>query len=67
MDKDTKKVLKALEEAGFTVRYAKNGHPMVYKGDDLITTFSGSASDYRSFRNALAHLKRAGFAWPPRR
>jgi hypothetical protein len=67
IDKDTRKVLKALEEAGFVIRRAKSGHPMVYKDDVLISTFSGTASDSRAFRNSLAPLKRAGFEWPPRR
>ncbi|WP_128970262.1 hypothetical protein [Rhodococcus opacus] len=67
LDKDTKAVLKALKEAGFEIRKSKNGHPMVYKDEKLITTFSGSASDPRSFRNTLSYLKRVGFEWPPRR
>lgn len=67
MDKDTRKVLQELERQGFTVRISKGGHPMVYKEGVRITTFSGSASDRRSFRNALAPLKRAGFQWPPAR
>lgn len=66
IDKDTRKVLKALEEDGFVVRRAKSGHPMVYKDGVLISTFSGTASDSRAFRNALAPLKRAGFVWPRR-
>lgn len=67
MDKDTRKVLQELERQGFAVRISKGGHPMVYKDGVRITTFSGSASDRRSFRNALAPLKRAGFQWPPTR
>ncbi|AYA23237.1 hypothetical protein C6369_000690 [Rhodococcus rhodochrous] len=66
IDKDTRKILKAVEEAGFVVRRAKS-HLMVYKDDALITTFSATASDPRAFRNGLAPLKRAGFQWPPRR
>ena len=41
MDKDTKAVLKALKEAGFEISKSKNGHPMVYKDEKLITTFLG--------------------------
>ncbi|UPW06976.1 hypothetical protein M1C57_24125 (plasmid) [Rhodococcus pyridinivorans] len=66
IDKDTRKILKAVEEAGFVVRRAKS-HLMVYKDDALIATFSATASDPRAFRNGLAPLKRAGFQWPPRR
>ncbi len=67
IDKDTRTVLAALEEAGFVIRRAKSGHPMVYKDGVLIATFSGTASDRRAFLNSLAPLKRAGFQWPPRR
>ncbi|MEV8195428.1 MULTISPECIES: hypothetical protein [Rhodococcus] len=67
IDKDTRKILKAVEEAGFVVHRAKSCHLMVYKDDVLITTFSATASDPRAFRNGLAPLKRAGFQWPPRR
>lgn len=68
MDKDTRKVLDEAERQGFTVRITKNGHGRVSSPDgEPITTFSGSASDRRSFANGLATLKRAGFVWPPRK
>ncbi|KLN71406.1 MULTISPECIES: hypothetical protein [Rhodococcus] len=66
-DKDTRAILRALEHAGFLIRYSRSGHPRIYKAGHLITTFPGTASDYRSRRNSLAHLKRAGFVWPPHR
>ena len=67
MDKDLRKVLKALEAEGFEVTVTKRGHYQVAREGRVITTFSGTPSDQRSFRNALAPLKRAGFRWPPRR
>jgi hypothetical protein len=67
MNKDLRKLLEAAKEQGFTWNLSKKGHPMVYLNEELITTFSGTPSDGRSFLNALAPLKRAGFKWPPRR
>lgn len=67
MDKDLRKIIKALEAQGFDVEINAKGHPMVYRDGALIATFSGSPSDWRSIRNSLAPLKRAGFRWPPRR
>lgn len=68
MDKDTKKLLAEAQRQGFVVRYNRKGHAEVCDQDGRkITTFAGSASDYRSWRNSLAPLRRAGFVWPPRR
>jgi phosphoribosylcarboxyaminoimidazole (NCAIR) mutase len=67
MDKDTKELLKEAEKQGFTVIIKKKGHPVIYLDGVRITTFSGSTSDWRAFRNSLAHLKRAGFQWPARK
>ncbi|MBF6422380.1 hypothetical protein IU436_27465 [Nocardia farcinica] len=62
--KDTKKLIKALEAQGFEVRSTTKGHIRVSKNGQAVTTFSGTPSDGRSFKNALAQLKRAGFVWP---
>ncbi|WP_155855444.1 hypothetical protein [Actinotalea ferrariae] len=68
MDKDLRKILRAVTEAGYIVVINKKGHAEVYTEDgDKVTTFSGTASDWRSNRNALAPLKRRGFRWPPKR
>ena len=67
MDKDLRKIVKALEAQGFEVQTTKRGNLAVYRDGALIATFSGSSSDWRAIRNALAPLKRAGFQWPPRR
>ena len=67
MNKDLKKILKAAKAAGFETRTTRKGHIEVTKDGRRITTFAGTASDYRSVRNGLAALRRAGFEWPPRR
>lgn len=65
MDKDLKKLLEAAEAQGYEVRWhPKTGHPLVYREGRKITTFAGSPSDYRSFLNSLAPLKRDGFVPP---
>ena len=67
MDKDTRVLLAEAERQGFTVTISKRGHPQVYLNDKWVTTLSGTAGDWRSMKNALAAIKRAGFIWPPRR
>lgn len=63
MDKELRKVVKALEEQGFEVVPTKSGHYLVLKDGRRVTTMSGTPSDRRSFANALAPLRRAGFRW----
>lgn len=67
MDKDMKKIAKALEAQGFTIEATRKGHLAVRLDGRLIATFSGTPGDRRSTKNALAYLKRAGFTWPPDR
>lgn len=67
MDKDLRPIVKALKAQGFDVEVTSRGHVVVTRDGELIATFSGTASDWRSIRNGLAPLKRAGFRWPPRR
>ena len=59
MNKDLKKILKAAQAAGFETRTTRKGHIVVTKDGRRITTFAGTASDYRSIRNGLAALRRA--------
>lgn len=66
VDKDTKKILDAAKRQGFIVTTTRRGHRQVWLGDRLVTTFSGTASDWRAMKNALSALRRAGFVWPPR-
>lgn len=65
MNKDLKKLLKALVAAGFEVKATKKGHLAVYRDGQWITTLSGTPSDHRSMLNAMAALRRAGFQKPP--
>lgn len=65
MDKELRKIVKALEAQGFEVSVTKRQHVVVARDGRVIATFSGTASDWRSIRNGLSYLKRAGFRWPP--
>lgn len=64
MKKDLRKLTKALEEQGFTVRASKRGHILISNANGLVATFSGTASDWRSLKNGMAALRRAGFRSP---
>lgn len=66
MHKDLRKIVKALEAQGFEVAVTSAGHLMVSRDGTVIAVLAGNASDWRSLRNGLAPLKRAGFRWPPR-
>lgn len=67
MNKDLRKIVKALEGQGFEVRVTRRGHVVVTRDGELVATFSGTASDWRSMQNGISHAKRAGFVWPPKR
>lgn len=67
MNKDLRKVLRALEHQGFTLTTLNSGHIEVRKEGQRVTTFAGTASDHRSMRNSIAYARRAGFVWPPKR
>ncbi len=67
MDKDLRKIVKALEAQGFEVAVTSKGHLLVSREGAVIAVLAGTASDWRSLRNGLAPLKRAGFRWPPHR
>lgn len=67
MGNDMRKVLKALEEQGFTVTRLSSGHFEVRLDGRRVATLAGTGSDHRGFRNALSYLRRAGFVWPPRK
>ena len=64
-NKDLRKIIQALEEQGFDVERTRKGHHRVFLDGIWVTTLPGTPSDWRSFRNALAAAKRAGFQWPP--
>jgi hypothetical protein len=65
VDKDLKKIRKALEAQGFETELTKRGHLMVFKNGRAVATFSGTASDWRALKNGIAAARRAGFRWPP--
>lgn len=67
MNKDMRKIIEALETQGFEVTITRRGHVVVRRDGQVVATLSGTASDYRSIRNGLAYLRRAGFRWPPDR
>jgi predicted RNA binding protein YcfA (HicA-like mRNA interferase family) len=64
MGSDLKKLIKALEAQGFTVEPTKSSHYTVRKDGRRVATLGGTPSDRRSWQNALAQLRRAGFHWP---
>lgn len=65
MDKDTKRLLAEAERQGFSVRMTSRGHAQVRDSSNVVVAvLSGTASDHRSFRNAVSQLRRAGFVWP---
>lgn len=64
MKKELRQVAKALEAQGFTTSITRAGHLRVFKDGRQVTTFSGTPSDNRSWRNSLAAARRAGFHWP---
>ncbi|MBO3146372.1 hypothetical protein GZ176_11905 [Dermatophilus congolensis] len=67
MDKDLRKIVKALEKQGYTVTLTRRNHVSVSKDGKRVATFSGTPSDRRSLLNGIAALRRTGFTWPPQR
>lgn len=49
-----------LKEAGCTVTLTRNMHYKIRHEGRVISTLAGSASDPRSYRNAIANLRREG-------
>lgn len=66
MNKDLRRIAKALEAQGFEVEVTKRGHLIAWKDGHKVVTFSGTPSDWRSLRNGIAKARRFGFIWPPR-
>lgn len=67
MNKDMKKIAKALREQGFEVTITKKQHIAVSRDGRIVAIFSGTPSDWRSMRNSIADARKAGFQWPPPR
>jgi hypothetical protein len=64
VNKDIKKLMRSLADQGFDVEPTKKGHLRVYLDGIWVTTLPGTPSDWRSYRNAVAALKRAGYKPP---
>ncbi|MSZ76800.1 MAG: hypothetical protein F2667_06795 [Actinobacteria bacterium] len=65
MNKDLKKIRKALEAQGFETAVTRRGHLLVLRDGRRVALFSGTASDWRALKNSIADARRAGFKWPP--
>lgn len=61
-DRDTRALLDSIEAAGGTVKpcRSRSGHYKVYLEGRLIGTIAGTPSEYRSRKNDIANLRRAG-------
>jgi predicted RNA binding protein YcfA (HicA-like mRNA interferase family) len=66
MANELARLVKTLQAQGFTVTRTAKNHLLVRDPDGkAITTLAGTPSDWRSTKNAIATLKRAGLRWPP--
>jgi hypothetical protein len=66
VNKTLKKLSKELDRQGFDVRTTRRGHVAVQAAGMTVAVFAGTPSDWRSTRNGLARLRRAGFEYGPR-
>ncbi|WNA13635.1 HicA-like toxin [Mycobacterium phage Phayeta] len=60
ISKETQDLIRLAEQAGATVEKSKNGHFKVYVEGRMVSVIAGTASDWRSIKNTLAALRRAG-------
>lgn len=67
MDKDTRKIVREAERQGFETRTSGKGYTLIYRDGALVTKAAQTTSDWRSRRNLVAALRRAGFIWPPQK
>src|SRR5690348_5523052 len=61
MRKDVRRLVRDLVDQGFAVRRTRSGHVQVLRGGVVVAVLPGTPSDWRSLRNAVARLRRAGF------
>lgn len=61
MNKDVRQLIRELDAQHFEVRPTRKGHYLVAKGGTVVAGLPGTPSDWRSLRNSLAALRRAGF------
>lgn len=62
--KDVRDLIKELHRQGFETSRTSKGHIRVRKDGVTVSVFAGTPSDWRSWRNSIADLRRAGFIWP---
>lgn len=67
MDKDLKKIVKALTEQGFDVTITNKQHVIVTNNGLFVTAFAGTVSDHRGYRNSISAARKHGFEYPPKR
>jgi hypothetical protein len=68
MGNDLRKLVKALRAQGFIVeRTAKNHWIVKNQAGNTVAIMASTPSDWRSWKNQLATLRRHGFRWPPKR
>lgn len=69
MDKDWKKVVREAARQGWTIEFGRRGQLKLIPPDPAkqIVVLHGSLSDHRSIKNAIAVMRRQGFAWPAKR
>lgn len=65
--KDMRKLLKTLESHGLIVRLSKSNHYKVFRpgpngSEQYLLTVPNTPSEYRSYKNTIAALRRAGVA-----
>lgn len=63
MQKDIRKLCKELKNQGFNVRGTRRGHLLVEREGVVVAGLAGTPSDYRSLKNSIAQLRRAGFEY----
>lgn len=65
---ELRRLFQALRKAGYVVGQNRKGHHTVRdRAGRRVATLPLTPSDYRSWRNCLAELRRSGFTWPPQR
>lgn len=61
MDKETRRLLKALVDQGATIVNGRSGHLKVYRGAAFIGAISKTPGDHRTRKNEATRLRRGGF------
>lgn len=57
-------LIKALEQQGFEVAVARNGHWKVFSNGRTVMCMPATPSDPRSLKNQISDLKKHGFVPP---